>query len=63
MDQLACQVHALVSIPGSTANYHVDWHASSAELANMFIKACGPFQAHRAACLLCMDIHETRAPH
>ena len=27
MDQSACQVHALVSIPASTTNYHVDWHA------------------------------------
>ena len=39
-------------------NYHVDRHASSAELAklNMFIKACSLFQAHRAACLLCVGI-------
>ena len=28
-------VHALVSIPASTTNYHVDRQASSAELANM----------------------------
>ena len=63
MDQSACQVHALVSIPASTTNYHVDPHASFAELANMFVKACSPFQAHRAAYLLYMDIHETHAPH
>ena len=63
MDQSACQVHALVSIPASTTNYHVDRHASSAELANMFIIACSPFQVHHTACLLCVDIHETHAPY
>ena len=65
MDQSACQVYALVSIPASTTNYHVDRHASSAELASMFINACSPsqFQAHTAACLLCVDILETRALH
>ena len=40
MYQSTCQVDALVSIPASTTNYHVDRHTSSAELANMFIKAC-----------------------
>ena len=65
MDQSACQVHALVSIY-QHQQQTIMWtgmHASSAELANMFIKACSPFQAHRTTCLLYVDIHETHAPH
>ena len=57
MDQSACQVHVLVSILASTTNCHVDRHALSAELTNMFIKACSSFQVHGTACLLCVDIH------
>ena len=63
MDQSACQVHALVSTGINNTLSCGPPHASSAELTNMFIKACSPFQAHTAACLTCVDIHETRTLH